>query len=196
MGKKRVLPTREILFELAIKSLSVESDLMSKFSKAFLNATFDAFSHFEFVAHVRFKCKTESEMHKLTKVVDMAGYTVFNERFEDGIMEFDASFESPSFIASREAIEELGTTAAETHTCTETEIALESKKMLDMHFFDQATKAAEEGKFEYSFDIANLHRNVAKNIHNTLVNDFRLSVRNDYTTEVTKLLVGWGVEGT
>lgn len=194
MKKVHNKPTREHLVELASKSLSTQSDLRSKFSKAFMGATFAAFSHFEFITHLRFECGTEKEMQKLTKLVDMAGFLVLNEKFEDGFMEIDASFESPSFIASRAAISELGTSAEDAHTCANVEISMETEKMIDEHFNNQAKKAAEEGKFEYRFSITDLHRNVAKSVHDTLVTDLGLSVRTDYSPTVTKFIVSWGSE--
>lgn len=196
MKKDNNKPTREYLVELASKSLSTKSSIRSKFSKAFMGATFEAFSHFEFIAHLRFECGTEKEMQKLTKMVDLAGFLVLNDKFEDGFMEIDVSFESPSFIGSRAAISELGTSAEETHTCAKIEIALESKKIFDEHFNNQAKKAAKEGKFEYRFGITDLHRNVAKSVHDTLVTDFGLSVRTDYSPTVTNFIVNWGAEGT
>lgn len=196
MEKKQILPTREVLVKLVSNVLSVRDTLTTEFNKVFLDATFDAIRHFEYTAHIRFECKTESEMRKLTKLVDMAGFTVFNDKFEDGFMEFDASFESPSFVASRSAIRRLGTTAEETRICAEVEIAIESKKMLEVHFNNQAKEAATKRKFEYRFDIENLNRNVAKNIHGTLVDGYKLSVRTDYSPTVTKFLVSWSLDGT
>lgn len=46
MGKKQILPTREVLVKLVSNVLSVRDTLTTEFNKVFLDATFDAIRHF------------------------------------------------------------------------------------------------------------------------------------------------------
>ena len=196
MEKDYNMPTREVLVDITDKALSSQSALRSEFSNAFMLAIYEATTRFELVAHLRFECKTESEMQKLTKLVDMAGFIVLDEKFEDGFMEIDASFESPAFMAARAAISELGMSAEDALETAEMEISYATKELLAEHFNGQVKEAAENGKFEYRFDIKDVHRNVAKSIHDRLVDGSGFSVRTDYSPEVTKFLVSWRAEGT
>ena len=191
MKKDYNMPTREVLVDITDKALSSQSALRSEFSNAFMLAIYEATTRFELIAHLRFECKTESEMQKLTKLVDMAGFLVLNEKFEDGFMEIDASFAS-----ARAAISELGMSAEDALETAEMEISYATKELLAEHFNGQVKEAAENGKFEYRFDIKDLHRNVAKSIHDRLVVGSGFSVHTNYSPEVTKFIVSWRAEGT